>query len=246
MQSGTKTDDSKVGTTGSSGRDEFTSRMAAETEIPWAHFAEFVRQHTHDVRNALNSLDLEIAFLQELVAGKEGLAGIGRMRAQVRAFGGRMRSLSLLFQELQPNVASIAACELFLIWKEQQAGLPKPLTVEWVDKVGTEQVSADAGMMASVFRELLANAAAFSQGGTTTASARRTGGDVVFELREPKTAALDPSGWGTPLVTTRRGGCGLGLWSARRQLDANHARITQQYAPEENALITRVFLPVCQ
>ena len=220
--------------------------MDDEPEIPLARLAALVRQHTHDVRNALNGLELETALLQELVTDGEARASVESVRRQVRALGGQMRSLSALFQEPRPNAAPISARDLFLIWNEQHTGLQNSLEVRWNNELAAEQVNVDADMMAVVFRELLANAAAFSQGGATTASARREGDEVVFELREPKTGALDPSAWGEPLATTRRGGYGLGLWSARRLLDANHARITQQHMTEEGALITRIFLPVCK
>lgn len=226
------------------GRIVFIGVMDPEPDIPWTRFAAFVRQHTHDVRNGLNSLELETAFLHEIVTDSEGRDCVDRLRAQVRALGVQMRELSSLLQQPKPFLTPRAARDLFLIWKEQHADLPKPIEAQWVDELGTEQVNVDAGMMASVLRELLANAAAFSEGGTMTASARREGDEVIFELREPKAAALDPSAWGEPLVTARRGGYGLGLWSARRILDANGARIVQRHVPDEGALVTRIFLPV--
>ena len=226
------------------GRVVFLLPMAEETQIPLTRLAAFVRQHTHDVRNALNSLELETALLQELVADPEGVACVDRIRSQVRAFGGQMRLLSVIFQDLRPDAAPIAASELFLIWKDQQAGLKEPPEVEWTGSLGAEKVNVDTTMMSAVFRELLANAAAFRSGGTVTASARREGDDVVFELREPKTAVLDTSRWGEPLVTTRCGGYGLGLWSAKRLLAANHSRITQEQAPGDMALVTCVSVPV--
>ncbi len=218
--------------------------MADETQIPMPRLAAFLRQHTHDVRNVLNSLELETALLQELVADAEGRACVDRIRSQVRAFGGQMRSLSGLFQEPRPDAAPIAASELFLIWKDQESDLKHPLEVEWVGNLGAEKVHVDTMMMSAVFRELLMNASAFSAGGKVTASARREDGDVVFELREPKTSLLDKSRWGEPFVTTRRGGYGLGLWSAQRLLAANHARITQHQESGSMALVTRISFPV--
>ena len=226
------------------GRIVFTGVMDPEPDIPWARFAAFVRQHTHDVRNGLNGLDLETALLLELVAEGEGRDCVGRVREQVRALGTQMRELSALIHDLKPISAPLAARDLFLIWKEQHAGLPKPIEVQWVDELAAEVVNVDVGMMASVLRELLANAAAFSEGGTATASARCEGDEVIFELREPKTGALDPSAWGEPLATTQRGGYGLGLWSARRLIEANRARIEQRHVASEGALVTRIFLPV--
>ena len=234
----------KVRDSQNSGRIVFTGVMETEPDIPWTRFVAFVRQQTHDVRNGLNSLELETSLLRELVTEGERRDCVERLRSQVRALGTQMRELSALVQDPKPNPAPLAARELFLIWKEQRADLPRPFEVQWVDELSSEHVNVDVGMMATVFHELLANAARLSQGGAPTAIARREGDEVLFELREPKTDSVDPSAWGQPLVTTRRGGYGLGLWSARRLLAANHARITQRHLPDEGALVTQIFLPV--
>jgi signal transduction histidine kinase len=155
-----------------------------------------------------------------------------------------MRTLSSLFQEPQAIAAPIVARDLFAIWREQQTGLSNPCNVQWVDKLGAEKVNVDAGLMATVFRELLNNAATFSQGGAISATAWRDGDQVVFELREPKTEALDPSDWGQAFSTTRRNGYGLGLWSARRLAEATGATIDRHHILEEKALITRITVPV--
>ncbi len=220
--------------------------MPEETHIPLSRLAAFLRQHTHDVRNALNSLELETALLQELLDDPEGRGCVDRIRSQVRGLGSQMRSLSALFQEPQPQSAPIAATELFLIWQDQQRGLKHPIEVEWNAQLGSEKVNVDATMMSTILRELLANAAAFSPGTKVHANARRDGDDIVFELHEPKGDALDPSAWSEPFLTTRRGGYGLGLWSAQRLASANHARISQEYLPEEKKLVSRVRMPVAK
>ena len=53
-----------------------------ETQIPWSRLAGFIRKHTHDVRNDLNSLDLESAFLEEIVPPGEMQTGVARIRKQ--------------------------------------------------------------------------------------------------------------------------------------------------------------------
>jgi signal transduction histidine kinase len=218
--------------------------MESEPEIPVERVAAFVRQHTHDVRNGLNSLDLETSLLRELVTGGEAQECVDRVRRQVRIVAEQMRSLSAFFQDPQPMIAPISVRDLLVIWRELNADLPDAPKVEWVDELGDEKVNVDVAMMATVFRELLSNAAAFLQGGPATITARRSGRDVEFELREPKTGALDPSGWGRPFSTTRRNGYGLGLWRAGRLARANGVKIMRRYLPEESALVTRISLPV--
>ena len=222
----------------------FMDAMNDELGIPAARVAAFVRQHAHDVRNGLNSLDLETGLLEEVVTDEEGRASVERMRKQLRALADQMRSLSALVQEPEPMAAPISARELFLIWREQHAGLSHPPEVRWVDELGDEKVCVDVSLMTPVFTELLKNAAAFSPLGATTATARRSGEETLFELREAKTEALDTSGWGQALSSTRRGGYGLGLWAVRRLVAANHATIMQRYDPEQRALVSRIAMPV--
>jgi light-regulated signal transduction histidine kinase (bacteriophytochrome) len=218
--------------------------MEAEPAIPCARVAEFVRQYNHDLRNVLNSLELETALLQELVSEDEAQASTDRIRKQVRTLADRLRSLSALFHGAAPMAAPIAARELFLIWREQHATLPDAPEVQWVDELGDENVNVDVEMMVTVFRELLSNAAAFSQGGPAAITARRQGKAVTFEVREPKTEAVDPSEWGRPFSIIRDGHYGLGLWSTRRMAQANGATLVQCYVPEERQLITHLSLPV--
>ncbi len=217
--------------------------MDSETEIPLARIAEFVRQHTHNVRNSLNSLELENGLLQEFVLDAEGQASTERIRRQLRSMAEDMRSLSAVFQDPVPTAGPLPARDLLLIWQEKHAELPEAPEVRWVDELGGQTVHVDAEMMAFVFRELLVNATRFSPGSAGTVTAQAKAGEVIFELREPKKAAVDPGTWGQPFSTVRRTGYGLGLWAARRFTEANGATFAQQYAAEDGTLTTRIVFP---
>ncbi len=218
--------------------------MDAELPIPAARLATFVRQHAHDVRNRLNSLELEAGLLEEIVTDEEGAASIKRMRKQMRALAEQMRTLSTLFQDPEPMAGTISARELFLIWREQHSALSSSLEVRWVDEIGDEKVCVDVGLMATVLSELLRNAVTFSASSVVTATARREKREVVFELLEPKLEPVDPSGWGQALASTLWGGYGLGLWAVGRLAQANHASFLQQYVPEKRALVSRLGMPL--
>ncbi len=71
-------------------------------------------------------------------------------------------------------------------------------------------------------------------------------GYFVFELRE-KRATIDApvETWGcTPLVTTRRGGFGLGLFHARQMLAVHGGDVNFDHDPAAGILTTRVTLPL--
>jgi len=215
--------------------------MESEPEVPLTRIAAFVRQHTHDVRNGLNCLDLEASYLQDLISDSEAAACVARIRRQVREMAEEMRALSGMFQEPHPIAAPLAASELFLIWKDQQTAAQQ-LAIEWSSQLADEMVQIDAELAAAILRELLVNAAASEPAATVRAAAYSSGGNVVFELREPKPAAVDPEAWGSPFSTGGKG-YGLGLWDARRKAQASGGRLTQLFDPEAGELVSRLAFP---
>ena len=218
--------------------------MDAEPEIPWERIAGFVRQLTHEVRNGLNSLDLEAALFQELATDDEAHACAARARQQVRRLADQLRSLSTVFQKPQPATVRMPARELLSTWRQYHEGVSGAPEATWVEELGDEEISVDEAMMATVFRELLSNAAAFLQGRPVTITARRGEGTITFELQEPKSDGLDPVDWDLAFVTARRGHYGLGLWSVRRLVEANGGTITRRFLEKESALVTSLSLPI--
>lgn len=219
--------------------------MHSALELPWPRVAAFVRQHTHDVRNDLNSLDLEGALLAEMVTDEEAKESIGRIRRQIRQAAGKLKALAAKFGEPRPALASILASDLFEIWQEQARGLSGPLEMTWASKLGGESLSIDAALMAMTLRELLDNAVTFSSGSKISASAYPRRDRVNFELEETKSEPVDPGGWCVnPLQSSRRGGYGLGLWQAQRIVQAHGGELSQRYVPEGNSLVSTVWLPI--
>lgn len=218
--------------------------MAFDPDIPASRVATFVRQYAHDIRNGLNALDLEAALLQEISTDPEAQESAKRLREQVRALSDQVRSVSSRFHDPQPLRAPLAARDLFLIFREQNDRLLRPVDADWQEALGDEQLQVDAGMIADLFRELLANAAAFPGSGRIAVRASATAEAVEFELREPKSAPVTAAPeWGTtPFASTRRGGYGLGLWTARRLAEANGASLTREFEPA-GTLVTRLRFP---
>jgi len=210
-----------------------------------SHLAQFLRQHTHDVCNDLNGLDLEAVLLADLAPGREAGESVARIRGQIRQLAADLRGLSAKFIDPKPTRALYAARELFLIWQDQLATLDPAPTAQWSDASGTEQVNVDAGNLAHVFLELLANAQAFGTGAPVLAAARVEDTRAIFELREPKDAPVDPATWGNaPFASMRHGHYGLGLWAAQRTIAANGGEVRRHFAQDAMELITTLLFPV--
>jgi K+-sensing histidine kinase KdpD len=218
--------------------------MDSNPDLPWSRVSAFVRQHTHDVRNHLNSLELEASLMTDLISDPEAVECLGRIRAQIRTLAANLRALSGKFQEPKVMPGPIAASDLLEIWKEQWSAMPERPQIEWKNELGNQTVTVDAGVVASIFTELLNNAKTFGTGETLVASAMPQGHQVVFELREPKREPVNTTGWGiSPFASTRRQGYGLGLWEVERGVRANQGEIRRRYLPEDRALVTTLSFP---
>src|SRR5688500_12912920 len=108
--------------------------------VSWARVSAFIRQHTHDVRNGLNSVDLESALLKDMLPQGDAQAALARIRKQVRSLTEQMRSLSALFQSNAPMAGPMPARSLMTIWQEKHAAMPKAPEIQWKDELGDEDV----------------------------------------------------------------------------------------------------------
>lgn len=219
--------------------------MQPAPELSLPLLAKFIRQHTHDVCNDLNGLDLEASLLAELAPGGEAGESVARIHGQIRRLAADLRGLSSKFVEPKPVRALYAARELFLIWQDQPAALDPAPVVQWSDALGAEQVDVDAAALADVLRELLANAQAFGTGAPLLAASRVEDGKVAFELREPKDSPVETAGWGNaPFAAMRHGHYGLGLWEAQRTITASSGEVRRHFAKDTMELITTLLFPV--
>lgn len=216
--------------------------MENEPQLLWPKLAAFVRQHTHDVRNHLNGLDLEAALLSELVTDAEAADSVKRMRTQVRRLASDLRALSARFADPQPDPAPFAAAEFVSICKEQAAALSVELAVE-NEPPPDAAINVDGMAVAQVFKELLQNAREFGEGRVELSTAA-DGDAATFSFREKCAGDIDPSGWGrAPFASTKRGAYGLGLWEADRTVAANGGTVARRL-DDDGMLVTEIRFPL--
>src|ERR1043165_8451088 len=86
--------------------------MAANTppndpiNVAWTDVVRFLRQLSHDLRNHLNAVELQSAFLAEIGTDPEVKEEIGRLRKMVSECGGTLQKLSTRIKPPTPNLIS--------------------------------------------------------------------------------------------------------------------------------------------
>ena len=220
--------------------------------VPWTKIAAFARQHIHDLRNVVNSLELESSLLADSLppeaASEDARESVRMIRAQITRLEELLRLTAGKFVlEPKPQPMAVGGDELLVCWREQAARIkPAPPAVEWGDPAdgAGAALSLDLNEVLAALRELLENAVAFGTAGPCRAGVSRRDGRLVLELREPKAAPVDPADWGRePFSSSRRQRHGLGLWQADRAIAANGGTIERAWDAAAGELVTRVSFP---
>lgn len=223
--------------------------MQAEPNISWTDLTKFVGQLNHDLRNHLNAVELQVAFLGEIVADPEATSEIKRLREMTADTGAHLQRLSAALARIQPNPMRYLAAELIEDLRAKLA-LEQPElapAVEWTSSLGNEALQIDPYLLEEAFLELLSNAAAHGAAdGALVFEARREGAAIEFILREPKTEfdGVTENWGGQPFTRIRSGHYGLGLFRARSIFEAHHGSFRAQFDPAASTLVTTVSLPL--
>ncbi len=140
-----------------------------------------VRKHAHDVRNYINSLDLECSFLEELLTDPDAVDTARRMRVQLRQLELVVKSLSVKFAEARP--LAVTASDLLQLWKHQIEALDDKGAIEWSSSPGAMALMIDSAAIVLVLREQVMEA--WARNRAVKAAVRTTANDVIAELVWP-------------------------------------------------------------
>ena len=189
--------------------------------MPFERVAALVSQITHDVRNGLNGMELQSAYVGELLRDPEdtadAVAALKQLRKLIEERGQWLRWVSSRFHVGVPDPVRYPV-KFFI--EDFQLRLAKKLPafapqVAWTQVLAEEAVAVDIEMAFTALGEILQNAAHFQERAEPVAvHAKVQDGFFHIELREHH-AALDgpPAEWGRePFVSTRPGGHGLGVF----------------------------------
>ena len=217
--------------------------------VPWSDTVRFVRQLSHDLRNDLNAIELQSAYIGELTQDQELRSEIKRLREVVTGMNSTLQLLSRAVGEVAPNVVTYPAGEFLADMRTQiERNFSKENhEITWDVQLQNGTLNIDPQLFQEVFVELFANAFQHDRGkGALVASARISDGRFVFTLEEPKAVfSSDTQNWGRePLRNIRQRHYGLGLNRVRAIIEAHGGELEAQYDPKTATLVSTVTLPM--
>ena len=217
--------------------------------VPWSDTVRFVRQLSHDLRNDLNALELQSAYIGELTQDQELISEIKRLREVVTGMNSMLQLLSRAVGEVAPNVVTYPVSEFLADMRTQiERNFSKENhEITWDVQLQDGTLNIDPQLFQEVFVELFANAFQHNRGrGALVAKARTSDGRFIFSLYEPKAVfSLDTQNWGRePLHNIRQRHYGLGLNRIRAIIEAHGGELQAHYNPEATTFVSTMALPM--
>ena len=210
---------------------------------------KFVRQLSHDIRNNLNAVELQSAYLAELATEGEMKTEVQRLREMISQIGISLQRLTAGLSQANPNLISYPAADFIEDLKPKLAKeFPdNAAKMTWDMQLKDATLQIDPQLVQQAFLELFGNAFQHERNiKSITAKAYIDNNRFVFELREPKARfELSTENWGRePLRNVSQGHYGLGLNRARSIAEAHGGDFRAEYDRKTSTLITTLTLPV--
>jgi len=216
--------------------------------VPWPDIVKFIRQLGHDIRNNLNAVELQSAYLAELAEQMELKGEVKRLREMVSEIGKGLQQLSAAIGRTGQTLISYPAADFVedLRQKLTKNSPNEASKVSWEVQLKTEKLQIDPIMTQEALLELFANAFHHERNVKgITAKAYVDTDNFVFELREPKAKfELSTKDWGRePLRHVSQGHYGLGLNRVRIIVEAHGGKFGANYERASSTLITKITFP---
>ena len=229
---------------------EKTSQDAREPlSVSWSDTIRFIRQLSHDLRNDLNAIELQSAYIGELEKNEELQGEIKRLRKMVSGLASTLQQLSRGVGDVRPTLISYRANDLLEDLRTKiDHDFPEQNTeITWDIQPGTATLNVDPQLLQEVFTELFANAFQHDRGkGPVLAKAKIDDNQFLFTLHEPKDRFdLSTQNWGCePIRRMSQRHYSLGLNRVRAIVEAHGGKLHAQFDPNVSALITTLTFPV--
>jgi K+-sensing histidine kinase KdpD len=217
--------------------------------VLWVDTVRLIRQLSHDLRNHLNAIELQSAYISELDGDAEMKREIKRLRENISRLTAILQKLSAGVGEVKPNLISYRASDFGEdLHKKIQRDFPtESAEVKWEVEAGDSVLNIDPQLLEQAFIELFVNAFQHERGqGALVAAAGIDKKRFVFSLREPKAQfELSTEKWGRePLRKISQGHYGLGLNRVRVIIEAHGGELRAHYDGKASILVTTITLPL--
>jgi K+-sensing histidine kinase KdpD len=216
--------------------------------VAWSDVVRFIRQLGHDLRNYLNAIELQSAYINELEREDELKSEIKRLREMISRMTSTLQSLSKAVSEVKPNLISYRAADFVedLRKKIDHDFSGESAEINWNIQLGDAMLNIDPQLLPEAFTELFANAFRHNRDkGRLVAIAKMDNNQFLFTLEETKGQFdLATDNWGRePLRKISQGHYGLGLNRVRAIIKAHGGELYAQHNPNASALTTALVLP---
>lgn len=220
--------------------------------MPWERVDRFIGQFTHDIRNGLNALELQLTFLGEISTDPDAVAEVKQLRATLGELTRQLQAVKLKTGSVSPYTMEYPAGDFLEDLRERFERLQAADAgrVSWAAAVGGAVLLVDPELSISALLEILYNSLQFGVpgGGVKVAAAPSPQGDgtrVTLTQDLPQAPAIPPEQWGRePMHTTKRNAYGLGMFRARRVLEAQGISLEAAWDPTSSLLTTTIGFPL--
>ncbi len=142
--------------------------------------AVLVKRQSHDVRNILNGMELEMTLLEENNPTPATREVIERLRDASEELNRLVQGLLAAYSLESPT--SLPAIQVAELWQADARRTASGVAVNWTMRLGSESVSGEAGLLRCVLKEVLALAIRFAGKRSLQIDCRCEGGRVIFEI----------------------------------------------------------------
>jgi K+-sensing histidine kinase KdpD len=216
--------------------------------VAWGDIVRFIRQLSHDLRNHLNAIELQSAYISEL-DGDELKDEIVRLRGMVSGLTSALQTLSTAVSEAKPNFIPYQAADFAEdLRKKLGHDFPDQASmVTWNIQGADATLNVDPQLLQEALSEVLGNAFRYLRDkGNVVVAAKKEGGEFLFVIEEHN-AQLEGAtdNWGyQPFRTITANHYGLGLHRVRAIIEAHAGRMNAHYDSNASVLTTTLALPV--
>ena len=157
--------------------------------VPWVDAVRFIRQLSHDLRNHLNAIELQSAYIGELEGDAKLKGEVNRLREMISRLTSSLQRVSGVLGEVKPNLISYGASDFVedLRKKIGQEFPNKTSEINWDVQPGNAVLNIDPQLLQEAIVEVFANAFRHDPGkGALAVEARIDKNRFLFTLREPK------------------------------------------------------------